>query len=313
MSSEFLKRTMVPNVSTKVETGNMISGKRINPETLSPFDRTVYKGTLRPGQHPRVEQHKPEEESAFSLHQSTLKPSPREFLRRGQGLGGTANIAAAREAELRKVEAAKAVAPPKAHAMDKRPNPPNSELRRYYERSDLPCIIVQGAKNKLSWKVDLMALDYHHYLPLFASGLREEEEPYRFLGEEGTLDLIHAGGEAKVLPVVPQLILPLKDAIATRDHKIIVRTLRVISALAGLGPRVGAALVPYYRQLLPVLNVFLGRGKNLGDGIEYSQRFGSITSVLTDTLNKLEVNGGPDALINLKYCLPAYESALMTA
>ena len=30
-------------------------------------------------------------------------------------------------------------------------------------------------------QVDIEKLDYHHYLPIFQDGLREREEPYRFL------------------------------------------------------------------------------------------------------------------------------------
>ena len=35
---------------------------------------------------------------------------------------------------------------------------------------------------------------------------------------------------------------------------------------------IGEALVPYYRQILPVLNIFRNNNKNIGDQIEYSQR-----------------------------------------
>jgi hypothetical protein len=83
-----------------------------------------------------------------------------------------------------------------------------------------PC---RGARNKLQWKVDILRLDYHHYLPVFFSGLRENEEPYRFIAEEGVRDMMRAGGEPKVLPVVPQLIIPLKDALNTRDPRVMVR------------------------------------------------------------------------------------------
>jgi hypothetical protein len=34
---------------------------------------------------------------------------------------------------------------------------------------------------RIQWKVDIEKLDYHHYLPIFFDGLREKEEPYRFL------------------------------------------------------------------------------------------------------------------------------------
>ena len=165
--------------------------------------------------------------------------------------------------------------------------------------------------SKLKWRVDLLELDYHHYLPLFTSGLREVEEPYRFIAEEGCINLIAAGGEKKVLPVIPQLVLPMKDALATRDERVILRTLRVLSALADLGTSVGAALVPFYRQLLPPLSVFMGKDVNLGDGIDYGQRFGHFGEQISECLQKLELSGGPDALVNLKYCLPKYESALM--
>jgi hypothetical protein len=31
------------------------------------------------------------------------------------------------------------------------------------------------------WKVGVEHLDYHHYLPIFFDGLREKQDPYRFL------------------------------------------------------------------------------------------------------------------------------------
>lgn len=168
----------------------------------------------------------------------------------------------------------------------------------------------RGAKAKLFWKVEVPRLDYHHYLPVFFSGLREVEEPYRFIAEEGVMDMLREGGEAKVLPVIPQLILPLKDALNTRDDRVMVRTLRVIQALVDLGDGIGVALVPYYRQLLPVLNVFINDTINLGDGIDYHQRFGHIGELIAETLAKLEKKGGPDAFINIKYLIPSYESCV---
>jgi hypothetical protein len=45
-------------------------------------------------------------------------------------------------------------------------------------------------------------LDYHHYLPIFFEGLREPEEPMKFLADRGSDELIQHGG-AKILPVLP--------------------------------------------------------------------------------------------------------------
>ena len=60
-------------------------------------------------------------------------------------------------------------------------------------------------------------------LPL---GLREREEPYRFLAIEGAFNLLAKGG-SKILPVIPQLIIPIKTALNTRDPDVIATVLKV--------------------------------------------------------------------------------------
>lgn len=57
-------------------------------------------------------------------------------------------------------------------------------------------------------------LDFHHYLPIFFDGLRELEMPYAFLAEQGVYDMLSAGSN-KVLPVIPQLIIPIKSELKT--------------------------------------------------------------------------------------------------
>lgn len=75
---------------------------------------------------------------------SPTRVDPKAFLPKGTGLGGTISRVVAEAAdEKRRVGAGSLSSPPKAGAKEKRPNPPNSELRRYYERSDLPVAIVQ--------------------------------------------------------------------------------------------------------------------------------------------------------------------------
>ena len=54
------------------------------------------------------------------------------------------------------------------------------------------------------------SLDYHYYLPLLFDGLREVEHPYVFLATSGIEDLLAKGGSKRILPVVPQLIIPIK-------------------------------------------------------------------------------------------------------
>lgn len=200
--------------------------------------------------------------------------------------------------------------PPKAGATERRPIKP-SEFRRYYDRGDLPIQVQHtGIQNKILWKVTVDKLDYHHYLPMFFDGLREKEDPYRFLAIEGTYNMLENGG-SKILPVVPQLIIPLKAALNTRDTEVIVTTLKVLQALVLSGDMIGEALVPYYRQLLPVLNIFKQHTTSTYDEIDYGQRKRRDVGELVDeTLGLLEAHGGEDAFINIKYMVPTYESAV---
>ena len=95
-------------------------------------------------------------------------------------------------------------------------------------------IIFQFFNNQ----VPLESLDYHYYLPLFFDGLRETQHPYVFFAVQvqtcdlvflekqefvsfkyflqlsssfqGIEDLLARGGSKKILPVIPQLIIPIK-------------------------------------------------------------------------------------------------------
>lgn len=228
---------------------------------------------------------------------------PSQFLRSRSGTGGTTS-------SLLKGREAEAPPKPRAGAMRRRMIP-ETEFRRFYDRGDLPIAVAHKNKATIDWKVEIEKLDYHHYLPIFFDGLREKDEPYRFLALQGCYDLLAKGG-AKILPTVPQLIIPLKTALNTRDPAILCAVLKVIQRLVVSGDLIGEALVPYYRQLLPVFNLFKGRCKNMGDDIDYGQRKRSdIAELIEETLQLLEIHGGEDAFINIKYMIPTYESCVL--
>jgi len=201
--------------------------------------------------------------------------------------------------------------PPKAGATAPRPIP-RSEFRRFYDRGDLPIQIFHGAVGgKIAWKVDVEKLDYHHYLPIFFDGLREKEDPYRFLAVQGSYDMMEKGG-SKLLPVVPQLIVPIKTALNTRDPELMATMMKVLQTLVLSGEMIGEALVPYYRQILPVFNIFKNKNTNLGDQMEYAQRKRlNLGDLISETLQIFEVHGGEDAFINIKYMIPTYESCVL--
>jgi len=201
--------------------------------------------------------------------------------------------------------------PPRAGATQRR-TVGSSEFRRFYDRGDMPLQIYHGSTGgKISWKVDVEKLDYHHYLPLFFDGLREKEDPYRFLAVQGIYDLLDKGG-SKILPVVPQLIIPIKTALGSRDDDIICVVLKVLQTLVQSGDMIGEALVPYYRQILPIFNIYKSKNQNIGDSMDYSQRKRmNVGDLISETLEMFEATGGEDAFINIKYMVPTYESAIL--
>ncbi|XP_072157234.1 parkin coregulated gene protein isoform X2 [Bemisia tabaci] len=155
-------------------------------------------------------------------------------------------------------------------------------------------------------------LDYHHYLPMFFDGLKETEHPYKFFAQQGVHDLL-SHGKNKILPVIPQLIIPIKNALNTGHPEVICCTLKVLQHLVTSADMVGEALVPYYRQILPPLNRYQSPSyNNIGDEIDFSQsKRENISDLVQETLEILERYGGEDAYINIKYMIPTYESCML--
>ena len=89
-------------------------------------------------------------------------------------------------------------------------------------------------------------------------------------------------------------------------------TLQLLQRLVLSCELAGEALVPYYRQLLPMFNLYINNNKNLGDRIDYGQYHSvCLGEQVLNTLALFEARGGPDAFINIKYMIPTYESALL--
>mmetsp|Transcript_103555 Transcript_103555/g.297575 ORF Transcript_103555/g.297575 Transcript_103555/m.297575 type:complete len:159 (+) Transcript_103555:293-769(+) len=104
------------------------------------------------------------------------------------------------------------------------------------------------------------------------AGLRETEDPYRFLAVQGTIELLQAG-PSKLIAVIPQIVIPMKAALSTRDPIVVCSVLKTIQFMLNVNPRVGLALAPYYRQILPQLRMFKNAGnRGVDDSIEYDQQ-----------------------------------------
>lgn len=199
----------------------------------------------------------------------------------------------------------KMVNPPISGALEKRKITP-SNFRLHYDRGDLPILIQHSNGYNIVWKglsddnpqdtkklkVFFETFDFQLYLPIFVDGIRETTDPYRFLAIQGTFFLLDNIGDT-ILKVISQVIVPLKKALNTRDPDIISVALKVIQKLATCSNYVGPRLVPYYRQILPILNVFCTKNTNLGDKIDYNQRKKKcIGDLIQETLEILEQTGG---------------------
>jgi len=75
-------------------------------------------------------------------------------------------------------------------------------------------------------------------------------------------------------------------------------------------PTIGPLLVPHYRQILGILNLFYCKGgKNLGDEMEYGLKDDDLVVEIAETQELLEKTGGPGAFKKLKKEVPTYTSA----
>jgi hypothetical protein len=102
------------------------------------------------------------------------------------------------------------------------------------------------------------------------------------------------------------------QALNTREPEIVCETLKMLQALVKSADMIGEALVPYYRQILPVFNQMRHLNVNTGDQMDYSQhKKRNIGDLIDETLELFELHGGEDAFINIKYMIPTYESAVL--
>ncbi|XP_037033441.1 parkin coregulated gene protein homolog isoform X2 [Bradysia coprophila] len=190
--------------------------------------------------------------------------------------------------------------------------PRATSFRIYFDRGDLPIKMAYlCGGEKISWTVDIEKLDYSLYLPLFFDGLSETKHPYKTYARQGVQDLLRSGGD-KIYPVIPQLIIPIKNALNTRNLDVMCITLKVLQQLVMSSDLIGQALVPFYRQLLPMFNAYKVKNLNCGDKIDYSQKNNTnLGDLIDETLTILERHGGEDAFINIKYMVPTYESCYL--
>lgn len=157
----------------------------------------------------------------------------------------------------------------------------------------------------------VLLLTVYADLPLFFEGIRVTREPYTFLAYQGTLDLLKHGGD-NLLAVVPKLIIPIKVGLNTRNSNTICNMMKVLQVLVECDDYIGQALVPYYRQILPIFNLVVllnnnkkSKSKNRNFTSTINKKI-DLRDVVYQTLEILQRTGGQHAYANIKYMVPTH-------
>mmetsp|Transcript_14955 Transcript_14955/g.24927 ORF Transcript_14955/g.24927 Transcript_14955/m.24927 type:complete len:355 (+) Transcript_14955:59-1123(+) len=191
---------------------------------------------------------------------------------------------------------------------------PESMLPNRYIRGELPCTIEHGVSGKyLSWVSPLENLDYEYYLPLFFDGLQCNDKIITFIACQGIEDMLYAsrGHPDRIKGVVPLLVRPLRNALGKFDKDVLLWTLKAIQQLITCNEGVGEVLMPYGKQFLAPISMFMACNKNMGDSIDYGQRkLDDIGEEIRKVLELMEEFGGPNALKYIKFSIPLYESCM---
>ena len=104
-------------------------------------------------------------DGAFSSNKPVTRPSPSQFLCKGTGVGGHSGVEA-RNAIVKSRPPKSERRKSKPISMVERPNPPNTEFRKFYERGDLPILVDhRSGGNSLAWKVDIKKVSRTTHTP----------------------------------------------------------------------------------------------------------------------------------------------------
>eukprot|EP01017_Pseudomicrothorax_dubius_P019461 TRINITY_DN2140_c0_g3_i4.p1 TRINITY_DN2140_c0_g3~~TRINITY_DN2140_c0_g3_i4.p1 ORF type:complete len:242 (-),score=21.89 TRINITY_DN2140_c0_g3_i4:262-987(-) len=112
-----------------------------------------------------------------------------------------------------------------------------------YNAGGIPCRIDHGSiSNKLRWdqNVILSELPFDPILVTCFEGLLEDKHPYNFIAREAIRQLLESDDAAeKVIPLIPRIVAPLRNAFASTNDTIFdngLKALKYSLRLSEIGP-----------------------------------------------------------------------------
>ena len=168
-----------------------------------------------------------------------------------------------------------------------------SPFAQAYSDGGIPCRICHGGvKHKLQWDVEPTELNYYPVLITFAFGLSETRHPYVFVAQNGFKQMLEADGAyEKVMPLLKDLMRPIRLALASSDTEVANAALDATMLLSNL---VQGEITPYLQLLLvPIKSKWFKS---------------SFKAKITDLLCLMEEYGGQEAYKMIKKKVPTYMS-----
>ncbi|GIL59520.1 hypothetical protein Vafri_14278 [Volvox africanus] len=213
-----------------------------------------------------------------------------------------------------------------------------SLLRTYYDNGTLDFVAVRWRGNRVdalvwarsvtkgpeeggpltrtyvSWAPEPPSeLDVSVWLPIFIDGVREYDEPYRFLAIRGSEELLLKAGDT-LHTFAGSLVSPLKSCLDTREPTVVAVALQLMNTVLSIDPRVAEHWVPHYWQFAQVLNLFRSRGGSLVVNLGYNSRAAaSCRKLATAFMNAFEMAGGELGTAAIRRYSPGHDPAVTDA
>lgn len=164
-----------------------------------------------------------------------------------------------------------------------------------YSSGGIPCRLdFSGAKMKLKWSIPPIELNYEPTLEICFEGLMETVHPYCFVARQCVKEMISAeNSKEKILPILPKLLIILRQALANDLEMIFLEAMDIIGRLSKL----------FKSDLNKYLNLILLQINRRSFKVKYKER-------VFNLLRDLEVNGGEEAFYIIKNKIPTYNTML---
>uniref|UniRef100_A0A0K0EX36 Parkin co-regulated protein n=1 Tax=Strongyloides venezuelensis TaxID=75913 RepID=A0A0K0EX36_STRVS len=188
-----------------------------------------------------------------------------------------------------------------------------NRFKTAYLDRQIPLQIIDGIKKKtILWNISLKEMDImtiNKLIRIVTLGLPCSESPYETIALEAFDSLLCLPGtEYIIFQVLTEVVTAIRKALDYGNNEKKIKILSIIIKMTKIR-HIGISLVPYYKQLLSPLRQpyskisFSNEKANKKNDSNYH-----LSQYIHKTLVALEESGGKNALVNIRYAIPHYQS-----